>query len=153
GSSPLAVGADGTPYFGGLSSLYSFDQDPQATTRARFIDPLAVGNGLYFEPVISPANGDILALAANTVFDTTPSGQAAWSAAIDSPSYVGKPAIDANGTVYVVSGGALVAFNPDGTIRWTIGADVPLDRDPIASPDAHVYAVGQNRLFAFRENG
>ena len=64
------------------------------------------------------------------------------------------PAVGDDGTVYVASGGALLALSPAGLELW----DVPLSSSygvtsPVVGDDGTVYVAAETVLYAFRDSG
>jgi outer membrane protein assembly factor BamB len=70
-------------------------------------------------------------------------------------AYSSQPALDADGVVYIgTTGGMLLAYNTDNTLRWGFSAGAAIVSSPVLAGDGTVY-VGceDSRLYAIQSDG
>jgi outer membrane protein assembly factor BamB len=116
GASVPAVGSDGSVYFGGnrLTAL-----NPDGTVRWQ-----VVPNGGIGQPALAP-DGTVYAVSSDGQLNAVnPNGSRNWSVPTPlSPSdALTAPSLAPNGLIYVVGGGKLSAFKPDGSSAWRFDA-------------------------------
>ena len=87
----------------------------------------------------------------------SPLGGILWT--VDLPGFTirGMPAIGADGTLYfgsrIGSGGALVAVDPGGSIRWILGGLDPIASSPAIGPDGTIHVAGGRHVHAVDPQG
>ena len=62
-------------------------------------------------------------------------------------------AVAANGAIYTLAGGNLVAMDTNGNAFWWYACGATGQSSPAVGPDGTVYAVGAKYLYAFAPNG
>ena len=66
----------------------------------------------------------------------------------------GSPAIADDGTIYAGSlNGNFYAINPDGTLKWSFDAGVPIAYTPAIGDDGTIYVNAASGLYAFYPDG
>lgn len=138
-----ALGAEGTVYVPGCSSLVAVNPDGTIRWRfatGQFVYPPAIGNdGTVYAPTV----------AGCIAIDS--SGTERWRT-----QAAGRMAIGRDGVIYshCFGPGPLVALNPDGTERWQSTANLGLV-DPVVIDDNGRLYVGNSRdsLFCLNPDG
>jgi outer membrane protein assembly factor BamB len=108
------------------------------------------------------ADGTLYVAGRTKLIAVHPDGTTAWTASLDGRSAYGAPTIGVDGTIYLgaslvlTSGastsGALYAFNPAGTKKWSYEA--PILRAPSVASDGTLYAPGDDgNVYAIRSDG
>jgi len=142
-----SVGDDGTIYIGSKDgNFYALNPgngDVKWVFEAGDVDSSAA----------IAADGTIYFAASEDVWDKwlyalNPDGTLKWRRKIGLllPS---DPIVDANGTVYIVSGDSLYAINPDNTLKWSyrFGEGVPIG-SPVIGSDGVIYFAATKTLYA-----
>ena len=152
----LAIGADGTIYFGDNDcGLWAVEPSGHTKWRA------ALDNMLYAGPVIG-ADGTIYTTdCSGNLYAIALDGTRKWrrSSGDVNSSCSSSPAIDANGIIYhaVHSSTAgpeyLVAVNPDGSTNWTYETQLYGESSPAIGPDGVLYVMLEWSLAAFGVSG
>lgn len=106
-----------------------------------FTEPVAVNNETLYLGSQSGTTG-IVALDATT-------GETRWTK--PTPAVTGGPVVHTNGII-VQSHHLVIAFDADGTCRWSFNAPGDAVR-PIAVDDRHVYVSTRNALYAIDWTG
>ncbi|EEF59127.1 PQQ-binding-like beta-propeller repeat protein [Pedosphaera parvula] len=151
----LAIGSDGTIYFGTITyNSYLYAVKPDGTLKWQFPivgqaynSPAVASDGTIYIAEVSVAGTDILLHA------VTPAGTEKWNFATDTG--LSSPAIASDGTVYIGSlANMLYAINPDGTQKWSYSAAASIETSPVIGVDGTVY-VGEltGNLLAINPNG
>jgi outer membrane protein assembly factor BamB len=146
-TSPPAIGADGTIYFGSSDfRLYAVNPDgtPKwaiGTNPAPFSSPAVGADGTIY---IGSNDGHLYAV--------NPDGTLKWKFPTAGLSSVtSSPAIGADGTIYVGSNtsgnGALYAVNPDSTRKWAFGTGNEFGSSPAIGGDGTIYIGSGNFNF------
>ncbi len=128
GSSSPVIGPDGTVYAASQDGML-YALDPENGTQ-KWVYPLGSS-----EIIASPAINTNL----NVIYITDDDGQFAsvnlndgsenWTASVgETPS---SPVIGTGSTIYIGGGGTLLAFNPNGDLKWTW---TPLFQGTVSSP-------------------
>lgn len=139
GSSP-AIGPDGTIHIRWADRLFAVR--PDGTTKWTLAVP-SVGSVLRQDPVVG-ADGTVYMTAypgnQGYLVAIAPNGQLKWSSG--AAFGTGQPTLGADGTIYLGNGGGsegtqLIAFNPDGTEKWTIPARAT--NPTVIGPNARLY--------------
>ncbi len=151
-----AIGDDGTIYIGSYEGLNAVDPVTgfvrwTFATQGRIGSTPAIGaDGTIYIGSLGVGAGRLSTLYAlrDDVNHATP----LWSyEAPGSGKFSAAPAVGADGTIYALSGGILLAFAPDGQVLWEFDTG---DRNVISSPaigaDGTLY-VGGNGLYAFND--
>ena len=154
--SPPSIAEDGTIYFGSLdfdNSLYALF--PNGTLKWK----VGTGDGTSANPSI--AEDGTIYVGSNKLRAFFPNGTLKWSFDLGPGRHIqySSPAIAEDGTIYVgtnineVSGGDIIAVNPDGTEKWRkkIAAEGWVDSSPTIGEDGTVYigSSGRGYLHAF----
>jgi outer membrane protein assembly factor BamB len=152
-----AVGDDGTIYVGSYEGVSAVDPVTGFVrwtfpTQGRIGSTPAIGvDGTLYIGTVGVGGGRLSTFYAlrDDVTHATP----LWSyVAEGSGRFSGAPAIGADGTIYVASGGVLLAFSPAGQVVWEFNAG---RRNIISSPaigaDGALY-VGGEALYAFNDS-
>jgi outer membrane protein assembly factor BamB len=152
-----AVGDDGTIYVGSYEGVSAVDPVTGFVrwtfpTQGRIGSTPAIGvDGTLYIGTVGVGGGRLSTFYAlrDDVTHATP----LWSyVAEGSGRFSGAPAIGADGTIYVASGGVLLAFSPAGQVVWEFNAG---RRNIISSPaigaDGTLY-VGGEALYAFNDS-
>lgn len=114
-----SIADDGTIYIGSNDG-YLYAINPNGTEKWKFNTRW----GMYNNPSI--ANDGTIYVGTDQLYALYPNGTLRWSFVFGYDEWVGgsSPAISADGTIYIgthigsMSGGDIVAINPDGTERW-----------------------------------
>lgn len=129
-----AQGPDGTVYVGNSTGLFAITNggSNKWTFAATVKGSPAIGHDgtVYFGAY------------EGTFYALSPSGSLKWSFAPQ--GYVwSTPALAADGTIYYVAGGALMALNPDGSKKWQLGVSggtTPVQGfSPVVGRDGTIY--------------
>ena len=87
----------------------------------------------------------------------SPQGGILWTVSVPGRTTWGMPAIGADGTLYfgstIGSGGALVAVDPGGSIRWILGGLDRIASSPAIGPDGTIHVVGGRHVHAVDPQG
>lgn len=148
--SGLAVGPDGTVYFGTISEQL-FAVGPDGTKKWDFKAPgevvgtpaLAADGTIYF--------GSAALRGGNKFYALSPDGAMKWAFETDAP-IVGSPAIGPDGTIYFGSAEVLHALAPDGGGKWTFPAAGQINSSPAIARDGTIY-VGTDPSAYTEESG
>jgi len=146
--SPLAIGADGTIYFGGWfdEKVYALNSD--GTLRWSF----KTGRGIAASPVIGADGTVYVGSTDKKLYALNPDGSVKWSFNTGHMIQF-APAIAADGTIYVVGrGGTMHVINPDGTLKWLFKTGGDIWSAPIMAADGTVYIGSDDgKLYALHE--
>lgn len=146
-----AIGADGTLYVGGGTSLYAIAAN--GTTSHVWItqSPLST-------PAIGP-DGTIYAISSTNLYAFAANGTIShvWAIGETFPPY-SAPAIGADGTIYIACIDRVLALNPNGTTDhvWTFGpAWENVYTPPVVGADGTIYvgSVGDGGVYALNPQG
>ena len=153
------IGADGTIYVSNnddyLYAINSTDGSKKWGSLLRII----LSNGgvsLLNGPPSIGADGTIYVTTSYSLHAINPNGGIKWSI---QPGFVfhSSPAIAADGTIYVLkSVRGLVAYNPDGTEKWTISSPEVATANgetPAIGSDGTIYFVSRDSLIAVNPDG
>ncbi len=121
-----SIGADGTIYFGDDSTNVNLNAlDPSGALLWAF--PIQKLSQSLVTIRSSPAvagDNTIYCVASGRLYAFTHDGTRKWDVQIDDGSIVSalSPVVGADGTIYVGSNlGLFYAFNPEGTVKWSVG--------------------------------
>jgi len=144
---PPSIADDGTIYIGSWDDYLYALYPNNGTMKWK----CKVGAGTETNPSI--ANDGTIYVGGDKLWAIYPNGTMKWSFDLGSGRHIHKssPAISADGTIYVgtniweVSGGDIIAVNPDGTEKWRklIAADEWVDSSPCIAEDGTVYIGSQ----------
>ncbi len=151
-----SIAPDGTIYFGSWDG-YLYALYPNGTMRWR----CKVGSGTETTPAI--ATDGTIYVGGDALYAMYPNGTMRWIFYLGTNRHIftSCPAIAAEGTIYVgvdigeISGGEILAVNPDGTERWRKQiSDKWVDSSPAIAKDGTIYigstgAYYGNGLHAF----
>ena len=140
---PASIANDGTVYVGSWDDyLYALYPD-----NGTMIWRSKVAGGTETNPSI--ANDGTIYVGCDRLYAIYPNGTKRWTFNLGTNRYIHKssPAISADGTIYVgtnigeVSGGEIIAVNPNGTEKWRkkISIDGWIDSSPAIGEDGTVY--------------
>ncbi len=116
---PPSIADDGTIYIGSFDGyLYALYQNGTLKWKCK------VGLGTETNPSI--AENGIIYVGGEKLYSIYPNGTKKWSFNLGENKHIeeSSPAISADGTIYIgthigeVSGGEIIAVNPDGTEKW-----------------------------------
>jgi len=147
---------------------WMFHHDPQHTGRSSFTGPgiptqkwaFPTGDFVYSSPAIG-ADGTVYAGSADGhLYAINPDGTRKWGFATGSSCYAAFPALDVDGTIYIVTGSFqsftanLYAVNPDGTKKWSFAFGGTLGSAPAVGTDRTIYVGSQDHnLYAINSDG
>ena len=141
-----AIGSDGTIYIGSTNdNLYAINPDGTEKWSIEYgtwtASAAAIGpdGTIYFSG--ETASGGVL-LAVN------PNGTEKWRKLLSLKAGQGGPAVAADGTIYL--GGyeeKMIAYNADGTEKWTYNAKGPIETVPAIDNDGNLYFGDTNGFF------
>ncbi len=153
---PPSISVDGTVYIGSFDGYLYALYPNNGTMKWK----CKVGYGTETNPSI--ANDGTIYIGGEKLYAIYPNGTMKWSFDLGSGRHIHKssPAISADGTIYVgtnigqVSGGDIIAVNPDGTERWRkLLSDEWVDSSPCIGEDGTVYigsqCLGRGYIHAF----
>jgi len=154
---PPSIAEDGTVYIGSFDD-YLYALNP---TNGSKIWKCKVGYGTETNPSI--ASDGTIYIGGEKLYAIYPNGTKRWAFNLGEGRHIHKscPAISSDGTIYVgtnigeVSGGDIIAVNPDGTERWRkkIVTNEWVDSSPCIGLDGTVYIgswdAGRGYLHAF----
>jgi len=142
-----SIAEDGSVYSASWDNyLYAFHPE-NGTVKWR----CKIGAGSKINPSI--ASDGTIYVGANKLFAIYPNGTRRWSFDLGNERHIAwsSPAISAEGTIYVgtnigeVSGGDIIAINPDGTERWRKKiCNEWCDSSPCIAKDGTVYIGSQD---------
>jgi len=142
-----SIAEDGTVYTASWDDyLYAFHPE-NGTVKWK----CKIGVGAKINPSI--ASDGTIYVGANKLFAIYPNGTRRWSFDLGNERHIAwsSPAISAEGTIYVgtnigeVSGGDIIAINPDGTERWRKKiCNEWCDSSPCIAKDGTVYIGSQD---------
>ncbi len=148
-SSPPAIGADGSVYFGSNDrSLYALGSNGEL----KWIFP--TGGSIKASPVVGPDGTIYFGSDDWSLYALDPEGQLKW--VFGTAERIRKsPAVGPSGTVYVTSeDGNLYALDPQGQLKWTYVPGSSISSSPVVGPDGSVYFVGGGvSLYALSRDG
>ncbi|MFY9527721.1 MAG: PQQ-binding-like beta-propeller repeat protein [Candidatus Acidiferrales bacterium] len=100
-------------------------------------------------PVIGSDGTIYFATRDGRLYAVDPDGAKKWD--VDTGSWmVSSPALAADGTIYVISGYAVVAVSPEGKKEWSAGFDASLGLSPTLAPYGTIYvATASGAIYAF----
>jgi len=140
---PASIAEDGTVYIGSWDD-YLYALYPNNGT---MIWRSKVAGGTETNPSIG--NDGTIYVGCDRLYAIYPNGTKKWTFSLGTNRHIHKscPAISADGTIYVgtnigeVSGGEIIAVNPNGTERWRkkIAFDGWIDSSPVIGEDGTVY--------------
>ena len=138
------LGYDGTIYIGTGEILYALN--PDGTIKWEYETE---GGG---SPVIGP-DGTFYVESGKKLYALNPDGTIKWKS--ESGSYIGPPALDSNGTIYIGSGeNKFYAFNPDGTIKWEFQTGGGVRSSPVIGGDGTIYlSSSHDKFYAVNPDG
>lgn len=141
-----AIGSDGTIYIGSTNdNFYAINPDGTEKWRINYgtwtASATAIGpdDTIYFSG--ETATGGVL-LAINA------DGTIKWQKDLPEKAAQGGPAVAADGTIYL--GGyeeKMIAYNPDGTEKWSYNAKGPIETVPAIDNDGNLYFGDTNGFF------
>ncbi len=153
---PASIADDGTVYIGSFDDYLYALYPNNGTMKWK----CKVGYGTYTNPSI--ASDGTIYIGGQKLYAIYPNGTMKWSFDLGSGRHIAKssPAISDDGTIYVgtnigqVSGGDIIAVNPDGTERWRkLICNEWGDSSPCIAEDGTVYigsqCLGRGYLHAF----
>ncbi len=152
--SPPAIARDGTIYVAGRD-WYVWALNPDGTLKWRFT---ADAGFRFRSPAVAPDGTVYIVDDDKDLYSIDPDGTLHWK--WDSPGqyFETTPAIGPDGTIYITANddGAdnLFAFNPNGTVKWSIEASSPITSSPAIGRDGAIYVVTDGRtLEVFNPDG
>jgi outer membrane protein assembly factor BamB len=138
------IGADGTIYIGAINGfLYAINPDGTEKWSSNFgtwtaTTPAIGPDGtIYFAGEGNKANPTFKGVL--TAYNPT-NGNIKWSVGLTEKVNHGGPAVAADGTIYL--GGyekKLIAYNPDGSQKWSYPVDSPIEVVPAIDNDGNIY--------------
>ncbi len=138
---PPSIADDGTVYIGSYDNYLYAIYPNNGTMKWKL-------GGMGTETNPSIASDGTIYIGNEDLFAIYPNGTLKWSNNLGPGRHIHKssPAISADGTIYVgtnigeVSGGDIIAFNPDGTEKWRKKiANLWVDSSPCIGEDGTVY--------------
>ena len=138
-----AIASDGTLYFTSASrsggSLYA------VSSRGSVLWVLGNLDLIRSSPALG-ADGTIFVAGGQHLYSVRPDGTMIWAYTADDSSFAySSPAIAPDGTIYIGgTGGALYAFNRDGTVQWTFGAGELIHSSPAIGSNGMVYVASRS---------
>jgi len=136
-----SIANDGTIYIGSFDD-YLYALYPNGTMKWSFHTGWGTSNNQAI------GNDGTIYVGTNKLYAIYPNGTMKWEFDLGTNRWIGKssPAISADGTIYVgahiseMSGGEIIAINPDGTERWRKGiANDWVESSPSIGEDGTVY--------------
>lgn len=156
------IGADGTVYSGGGSTMWAIN--PNGTEKWRYV----TGSGIRSSPALSPDGSRVYAASCDAYLYAlnAATGEFIWSISVPlitattSPS----PAVSPSGMIYMGSNGAslggglysgaIYAIDPMGTVVWEYPAGYDVRSSPAISADGTIYiGVMDGFVYAFNPDG
>jgi outer membrane protein assembly factor BamB len=153
--SGIALGADGTLYFGGVyKTLYAMDSSGREKWR------FTAGGAIESTPVVGEDGTIYFGANDGKLYAVSPDGRLKWTFTAPGP-VISSPAVDSNGRIYFTSTGSpgsLNALDANGHLLWTaVGS--PNNRtqsnfkgtgSPVLDRDGTLYVGdGNGSLYAF----
>jgi outer membrane protein assembly factor BamB len=90
-------------------------------------------------PALAP-DGTVYYGAGDRFYALDPDGQVVWERDLEDNPMSGSPSVGDDGAVYFgLSDGRLMAFNPDGTLRWELVTGGRISATPVLGLDGTVY--------------
>ena len=138
---PPSIADDGTIYVGSYDT-YLYAIYPNGTMKWK----CDIGYGIATNPSI--ANDGTIYVGGDRLYAVYPNGTMRWSNNMGGNRHIdsSSPAISADGTIYVgtnigeVSGGEIIAFNPDGSEQWRKRiANLWVESSPCIAEDGTIY--------------
>ncbi len=147
-----AVTAGGIIYLGALNtSLHALNADGTL----RWADSPSVST-ITATPALAPNGRIYVTDASGLLVAYEPDGQRAWSHQFPTTQFDQSPIAGPDSAVYIMPPDALVAFNADGTHRWTFtpqpGDECALPFAPTIGGDGTIY-IACGTLYAINPNG
>lgn len=139
-ASTPAIGADGTVYFTTWDDLlHAVNPDGSGSWTAAIGEFLCGSVAIGTDGTIYAGSSEF-GIGDQGLFAFSAAGSRQWLFAID--DFVGTPAIDAVGTIYVGSFDAnLYAVNPDGTAKWSFSLPSGMMTCPAIGADGTLYCA------------
>lgn len=147
-TSPIAIGLDGTLFFGGDDGK-AYAVSPQGNV----LWSVSVAWGLYTAPVVG-ADGTLYIRAGYWLSAISSEGAVKWQYWTGISDYV-APAIGPDSTIYFGGGdSSLAAVDPDGLLKWKLPIGYALRSSPSVGADGTIYlGSGNGNLYAVGPSG
>jgi outer membrane protein assembly factor BamB len=155
----IAIGSDGTIYYGTSDGIYSHSIFSALNSDGSLKWQFQTGNSIYSSPIIGEDGTIYFGCKDKYFYALNSDGTLKWKYLTDNEIEYAAPIIGEDGTIYIGSLKTdsnlpyLYAFNPDGTLKWRFSTPYDINNTPALALDGTIYVLAGKYLSAINPNG